>query len=604
MDHDDDRIARLERRVADLERALGPAAERAPAQDWVEDAGEEIAVTGAPAATGPPILERETPHAPPPQRAGSAFDLESLLTARALAWVGGGVLLLGLAFFLAIAIDRGWINETARVVLALLFSGGLLASAVLLRNQYGRLEAGLVAAGAGIAGLFFTDLAAGPLYDLVPDGVTVAVAILIAAAAVLLAIAWSAEPIAAIGLAGVMLAAPVIVSEIRLSGLTVVAVALAAAAVLMVGRGWKWLMLACLAFSLPQATYWIAQHSDLHAQALLLTAGFWGLSVAAALAYELRRRDDDLDATTAMVLLGATSFALTGLLIAVDGKTIGLERDGLAVAGFGLLYVGGAVALWLAGRSELLAGERRDLRSLIGAVGLAVIALAMFILFKHHTLVTALAVEAALLAWLGRELGEERLTFASIAYLAASLVYLLTVEATPALLFDNSESPGIQIISVAAAAAAAAILALCTDARIRQLAGWVSGGLLVYAASLAIVAILSSPHTELFGETNVSFQRAQTVVSIFWGATGFGLLVVGLRRQLPSLRTAGFVLLGVALAKAFLFDLSSLTAFARALSFLGLGTLLLIAAVVHQRLSRPAETAPNRKEPPPAPRAR
>nr|MDP9277322.1 DUF2339 domain-containing protein [Actinomycetota bacterium] len=183
-------------------------------------------------------------------------------------------------------------------------------------------------------------------------------------------------------------------------------------------------------------------------------------------------------------------------------------------------------------------------------------------------------------------------------------VYLLTVEATPALLFDNSESPGIQIISVAAAAAAAAILALCSDARIRQLAGWVSGGLLVYAASLAIVAILSSPHPELFGETNVSFQRAQTVVSIFWGATGFGLLVVGLRRQLPSLRTAGFVLLGVALAKAFLFDLSSLTAFARALSFLGLGTLLLIAAVVHQRLSRPAETAPNRKAPSPAPRAR
>jgi uncharacterized membrane protein len=574
MQGDDERIARLEQRVATLEQQLVSRTQPAPARP----------APSAPARVAPPA---PSPAAQDPYRRGQwSLDLESLLTTRTLAWVGGAVLLLGLAFFLAIAVDRGWINEPARVILGSLFSGALLGFAAALRHRYGRVEAGLIAAGAGLAGLFFSDLAAGPLYDLLPVNVTIVIALGIAAVAVLLALYWSAEPIAAVGLVGAMVAAPVILSEIRLSGLCVVAILLAATALLMIMCDWRLTMMAGIAASLPQAFYWIALHNQLHAQGLALTGTFWALTMAAMVTYELLSPEDRHQQFTVSAVLAASSFALGGLLITVNGTTFGLERDGLAVAALGLAYVGATAALWVGGRTA----AHRDLRSLLGAIGLSFIALALFIVFKHHTLVISLGVQAVLLAWLGRALDEERLNFAACAYMGAALIYLVAYEAPPKLLFDSDQSPGIELIGVAAAALSAVAVSYFSSDPIRKVFAWAAGSLLVYLGSLAIIAVLASP-THVFETTNVSFQRAQTVVSIFWGAGGFLLLVVGLRRRLPALRSAGFVLLGAALAKAFLFDLSSLTAFARALSFLGLGTLLLVAAVVHQQLSRPPEDA-------------
>ena len=157
------------------------------------------------------------------------------------------------------------------------------------------------------------------------------------------------------------------------------------------------------------------------------------------------------------------------------------------------------------------------------------------------------------------------------------------------------------MLSVAAIAAGAAVPAVFATPKLRQVAGWVCGGLLVYLGSLAIVALLSSPDSSLdvFESASTSFQRAQTVVSIFWGCVGLGLIAIGLLRKIPALRTGGFALLAIALAKAFFFDLSELTAFARALSFLGLGVLLLVAAVVHQRLSRAEAVSGSEAQPVP-----
>ena len=50
--------------------------------------------------------------------ASSRVDIEDLLGGRLLSIVGGAAVLLGLAFFVALAIDRGWIGETARVAAA------------------------------------------------------------------------------------------------------------------------------------------------------------------------------------------------------------------------------------------------------------------------------------------------------------------------------------------------------------------------------------------------------------------------------------------------------------------------------------------------------
>ena len=80
------------------------------------------------------------------------LDLSVLLGARALAWTGGVVTLLGVIFFFVLAVDRGWIGPTARVTLGAAASAALVGAGVWLRRAYGDTYASVSSAGAGIAG--------------------------------------------------------------------------------------------------------------------------------------------------------------------------------------------------------------------------------------------------------------------------------------------------------------------------------------------------------------------------------------------------------------------------------------------------------------------
>ena len=60
---------------------------------------------------------------------------------------------------------------------------------------------------------------------------------------------------------------------------------------------------------------------------------------------------------------------------------------------------------------------------------------------------------------------------------------------------------------------------------------------------------------------------------------------VGLTRDLRTVRLAGFALFGLAIAKLFLYDLANLSSVTRALSFLAVGAVLLLAGFFYQRLT-------------------
>jgi uncharacterized membrane protein len=62
-------------------------------------------------------------------------------------------------------------------------------------------------------------------------------------------------------------------------------------------------------------------------------------------------------------------------------------------------------------------------------------------------------------------------------------------------------------------------------------------------------------------------------------------LYIGLTQGRRALRLAGFVLLGVSLVKLFLYDLSQLSSITRALSFLAVRAVLLLAGFFLQKLS-------------------
>ena len=94
-------IAVLRGRIDALERERRAPAERAPLRNPPAPVVEQVRV--------------------------SAVDIEELLGGRLLALAGAIAFLLGIAFFVALAIDRGWIGVTARVVLAALASTALFA---------------------------------------------------------------------------------------------------------------------------------------------------------------------------------------------------------------------------------------------------------------------------------------------------------------------------------------------------------------------------------------------------------------------------------------------------------------------------------------------
>ena len=69
------------------------------------------------------------------------------------------------------------------------------------------------------------------------------------------------------------------------------------------------------------------------------------------------------------------------------------------------------------------------------------------------------------------------------------------------------------------------------------------------------------------------------------GAVGLLLLNVGLHCRRRALRFGGFGLFAVSLGKLFLYGLSQLSSITRALSFLAVGAVLLLAAFLTQRLT-------------------
>jgi uncharacterized membrane protein len=171
--------------------------------------------------------------------------------------------------------------------------------------------------------------------------------------------------------------------------------------------------------------------------------------------------------------------------------------------------------------------------------------------------------------------------------------------APPVELFGVNAHPADGVLAlVAALGALVAVAALAVvprpdrdalDTRLRAAVAawrpWALAGVAVlalYASSLAVLGL----SIELGGaELAAEFQRGHTAVSALWGIVGLAALVLGLRRRLRPLRRAGVALLALALAKLFVYDLSTLSSVARAFSFLAVGLVLLLAGFFYQRIT-------------------
>ena len=557
----DDQQARIDALNVRLERTAAEVASIRAELDRLR--APRRAGTPAPARPAPPRERRE-------------LDLGWLAGPRGMALAGGVVTLLGIVFVFALAASRGWIGPGVRCAVGAVVSAFLVAAALEIKRRYGTFATALAAAGTGIGGGYVTLYAASRGYDLIDTQAVWVGVVVVSGAAVALSLAWRSQLLASLGLVTVVIAPPIVERELHGPGLGVSLVALAAALFLAQERRWRFLGGASAALALLQVlAYVVDQHDDGHrGTAAVVTAALFALCVAGAATFQ-RRAGDRLDGFAA-ALAGAS---LPASLVAV-WALLGGNHDRT----FALLVVACAYAL-AAGATVRM----RELAELLGALALLGLALATSTALSNGGLAVAWALEGFTLVTLAARLRRRRYQAAALVYFLASGIHVFSFETPLSHLFGEEAHPAQQIAALVLLTAGLAATALVLRGREQLVehldvgAGVAAALLALYAASLGVMGLAQA----VGGDTlHAKFQRGETIVSSVWAVVALALLAVGLLRNVRVLRLAGFALLGLALAKLFLFDLSQLSSLARAGSFLAVGLTLLAGGFLVQRVAQ------------------
>jgi uncharacterized membrane protein len=688
MRYEGDRIDALEskldellRRVERLEQRAWFPAEPAPAPTPPAPERAAPAPVSRPAAPPPP----PPPAQPAPARPGVLdrpleFDLEELLGGRLLAWLGAVAIVLGIGFFFAMAVSRGWIDEPTRVTLAYVGSTLLLGAGLYLYERQGRTQAAIAAVAAAIAALYASTTAATQLYDLVDPVVGLAIAGLIGAVATAIAVRWNEILIGGIGILGALLA-PVLVDAGTSGGaLAFMGIALVSAAGVLIWQRWDWLAALAFIVSAPQLFAWALDARDDNLTTVLVVLPlFWALYVVAAIGYEVRARTEVLRPSSASLLLA------NAVLVSGVGWFV-LDDAGHGIAST-VWVIGSALAHFVLGSLTLRGRISREIALLVLAIAIGLSAIALALALNGPALVAAWSVEAVLLFWLARRTGLRRGYLAGGAFLALASVHMLAIDAQPDRLIEGFDATATVAVALVAAAAILAFrfyadpweygglavaavgvsalaylppialhgiwlvaawsleaIAFALAARIDEpRAAFVAPGFLALAAihvlafeappsglrdgvddlglAVAGIAVVTASTFALLrlvdwrpdlllaleiagtaglvylpsilivdltttGEEFEPGQTPQVLLSTFWALTGLTAFVFGLVRDDRRFRLGGLALLGVAIAKVYLYDLAALSEIFRVLSFILLGLLLLAGAFAYQRIRR------------------
>lgn len=406
-----------------------------------------------PVAPAPPTAPLPTPA---PRRSTPRFDLEELLGGRLLALAGGATVLLGVAFFVALAVERGWIGEGLRVLLASAGATSLLAGGAWLHERRGRTQASLAAVGTAIAALYLTLTAATGLYGLLPIPVGLALGFGIGATATALALRWNSRTVAALGILGALVA-PVLVEAGAGAGIVFLAIAFAAAAAVLVWRRWEWLALGAFAVAMPQVALWSLDAPEA-GRLVVALAGFAALNLALAIGFELRERSARARPSSALLVgAGALVLGALGWLGLPHGE--GELGGGLWLAALALAHG----ALGIAGLASRRVGH--DLGLLLLGSGLTLANVSFGLLVDGPALAVGWAASAVALGVLGRRFAQDgELVRASLgAQVGLATAHALLFDATPEVLVtgsapDTAAAPILVAIAVAAFSSARLLL--------------------------------------------------------------------------------------------------------------------------------------------------
>lgn len=570
---------RLDELEADGDRGSGGRSPGAtPDQPRPPDAGEASARADEPrtAAAGPTAEE-----------AATGRDWELAIGVRWLGVAGGLALVVGVVFFVRLAIEMGLLGPLGRVAAGTL--GGLL---LLVVGRYAAVSRryvrwGRTASGAGLAVAYFSLYAA---YGFESYREAIGTPLWAALAAMTLLVAGTAA-------VSVRDRAPLVAGEAFLFGyvtaylsadgatlvLTPVYVLLLAAGLVAIAflRPWSRVVVASVPATYAVVLLWTVEFSPSEAAVGAVTVAAFLLYLAGS--YGLRLHDR-VDGHSYRFQLGALTvlnalFAAALLETVLGEAFLEAPLEGAGTVGVAVALAGGYV---LTDRGAVLrrytdaVPRRRD----APAAATAVVLLAAGIGMALETFATTVGALAVVSLAVGVARVEDAPAFRAGAHVVAGGVALklLVVDAVELPAFDAARPlaaltgrPAAFALAVAVFYALAWLFATRVslhDAELGRRAS-VDGLYAATATGLAVVALW----LELSG----------LGVSVAWALFGFALLGVGLAGDVRGVRLLGVGVLGLATAKVFLLDTRDLDTVARTLSFLVLGGVLLAASYGYAR---------------------
>ncbi|MGA3372594.1 MAG: DUF2339 domain-containing protein [Terracidiphilus sp.] len=509
--------------------------------------------------------------------------------------------LIGVAWFLKLALDNHWIGPTGQVLIGLVAGAGIIAWSERFRSRgYAVFSYSLKAIGSGT--LYLSLWAAFSVYHLIPPGAAFAAMILVTAFNGYMAWVQDAELLGLYAIAGA-LSTPILVSTGENHEVTLFSYLLLlniAALVLVALRPWSRLLFgAFVGTVLLFAGWWFEYYTEAQfgRTTFFLTCFF----LIFAFAPRLVRVDLEDGAphsawdNLALVVLPVANAALGFVTYYALFDWFKSDWAGAWLAvGFAAFYL---LLLRLPAQGRLQPSS--DLLSALHLTAAVVfLTIAIPIKASGRWLTVGWLAEGAALVWVASRVRLRLLRVLALLCLALGVIALLTVNppasATP---FFNerfgSYCAGIAALAFVAWVALKAEPEAETEKAWNGEGGWtaIAAGAVLGMNVLILIAVGWEIHSYWWtlrwsgdgSEWSAYQMYAQFTYSVWFMLFGAILLAAGFWRRSAFLRWQALALLAVTIIKVFLFDMSELSQGYRILSFFGLGALLFAVSFVYQR---------------------
>ena len=345
------------------------------------------------------------------------IDWEQTLGRNWFAIVGALAVVLGIGFFLKLAFDNNWINDTGRVILGAAVGLALLGGGEYAQRRVPRWAQPVTAGGAAI--LYLSIYAAFGLYELIPPDAAFALLAVVVAVASLLALRYESMVIGLLGVIGAFIS-PVLLgpelSDLRLLGLYILLVDLGILGI-STFRNWRWFMLVGWVGSYGLFATGLEYYPgfDPVLTQIVLTGVFLTFAAAIPLFHILWRRMPG-PADLSLMSLNATGYFALTFLILWDGYS-----EWFGLIGFSLAAFYGLTALLALRRSGTSA------RVTVFSLGIAVVFLtiAFPLQLDGYSVAIAWAAQGAMFVWMGFYLVRWQTRMVGLAVLALAVAHLL-----------------------------------------------------------------------------------------------------------------------------------------------------------------------------------